>query len=240
MSTQRGFTLAGVLAACCLGLVAPASAQHARAGVSIDALRAGLAEHGLEVREIEIPDVSDVVLPVRLALGAPGAQTASALLDVHVAASVIDARAWAAERAETASTRRLVARDARTSSDTASGAASIVVGSHANVVFEVRVIDPTLDASILAAIARAAIDASPADAPRARALPPPQLPRDLAVGASAPIQLPSGVAAARVVATGAGYARRAPRGWFVTRTAEGPIDVRILAVDPLLRPLPIR
>ena len=58
---------------------------------------------------------------------------------------------------------------------------------------------------------------------------------DLAIGASRPVQLPASAIAARVVATGGGYARRTPRGWMITRTSADPIVARVLVVDRYLR-----
>ncbi|AKF09702.1 hypothetical protein [Sandaracinus amylolyticus] len=216
-----------------LALAASASAQ-ARAGVAIDALRAALAEDGLELREIELDDEAD--RPVRLEIARIGAGGAVALLDVQVRESEREASATARARIEVESTHGLVVRGADVWADVAHGAAGLVVARDANVVAIVRTIDRRVDAMTIlervrAAIAHAPVSATRRDAPRV------EVPRDLAIGASFGVPVPRELIAARVIAEGPGYARRTPRGWMVTRTAQGALTVRVIGVDALLRPL---
>lgn len=238
-----GVALVGVALAACLAVPPRSGAQareaSLRQGLSLASLGAALAAASLEVRSIDVP--SQQSEPVRIAIAGaaqPGGARSRvvALLDVRVLASAADAAAWATDRAAHASSAaELAARGDGTWTDAAAGPASMAVGARANVAYAVRAIEGASDAAHVAAIARAAVDAAPAGAPRTRAIARPSVPEDLAIGALAPVQVPTELAAARVIASGAGYARRGPRGWIVERTGAGDLDVRVLGVDALAR-----
>ncbi|UJR86844.1 hypothetical protein [Sandaracinus amylolyticus] len=215
-----------------LALATSASAQ-VRTGVSVEALRATLAEGGLELREIELDEEAD--RPVRLEIARVGAPGAIALLDVEVRESERDAITFARARVELESTRGLVTRDTDVWADVAHGAAGLVVARDANVVAIVRTIDGRADAMTIVEHLRAAIARSPIGAPVVTRAPRVEVPRALAIGGSFVVPVPPAFVEARVIAEGAGYARRTPRGWMVTRTAQGALTVRVVGIDALLR-----
>lgn len=216
------------LALAILALPSLACAQL-RAGVPLDTLRAALAADALALGDVDVPD--DVALAVRLAVLRD--QQPVAILDVRVLGSDHEARAWVTEHAPAISSARMVSRDADTYADTPLGPATLVMLARANVAIVVRTSTDGVDAAALAEQVGAAIDEAPALV--AREAPAPPATDDLAIGASLPVQLPSWALAARVLASGGGYTRRAPRGWVITRTGPEPIVVRIVAVDRYLR-----
>ena len=216
------------LAVAILALPSLACAQI-RAGVPLDTLRSALAADALVLGEADVPD--DAALPVRLAI--LRRQEPVAILDVYVGDTHEEALAWVTERAPAISSARMVARSDGTFADTPIGPAGFVIAAHANVAIVVRVSASDVDAAAIAERVGAAIDSAPAASTRISVPSPPT--DDLAIGASRPVQLPAWAMAARVVATGGGYARRTPRGWMITRTSADPIVARVLVVDRYLR-----
>jgi hypothetical protein len=216
------------MAVAILALPSIACAQ-VRAGVPLETLRAALGADALVLGDVDVPDAPD--LPVRLAI--QRRQEPVAILDVYVADTHQEARAWVAGRAPAISSAPLIARADGTFADTPSGPASLVIAAHANVAIVVRASATDVDAAAIAAQVGAAIDSAPEGAARISVPAPPT--DDLAIGASRAVQLPASAVAARVVASGGGYARRTPRGWMITRTSADPVVARVLVVDRHLR-----
>jgi hypothetical protein len=226
--------IASFVAAAVITSTACTAAAQLRAGLPIESLRAAVASSGLAVRDARVPGSADV--PVRVALAREGAQDAQAIVDVWIAPTAAEARAWLADHGSTAMQAPLHERARGTFfADTASGSAGFAAIARDNVAAIVRSVDPAVDAAAIALAIDAAVAASPVGTPRPRSIPAPEVPADLEVGGSHPVQVPGDVVAVRVVATGDAYARRTPNGWMVTRTGAGAFEVHVEAVDALLR-----
>lgn len=220
--------LATLLAAC------GASAQPAPSpGLRGLALESVLAETGLALEDIVVP--SDPRGAVRLELR--DSQSLAVLLDVRVLSSAREARERLASLEPALSSLGVVHIPG--AGDVAYGdeAGTVFALARGNVLVVLRTI-PRADALDVRSLAAALVRACDASPTLGREGASPTLARSVVPalqGGSGTITIPRGYVAMRVEVEGAGLARRAEGGtWILERVARQD-DVRVTAVDALLR-----
>lgn len=195
---------------------APARAQE---GVDL----ACVTPAGMHLVDAEVLEIERT--PVRLRFAPAGQERAEILVDVLVETSherAAEAARWF---------RETVAGELRAApgiGDAAAGDEGLVAFTRDSLFVVVRRIGGTRDVRALARDIDAALPCR-SSAPR----PSVQVP-DPRIGATLPVEA-SGALALHVVARGAVASRRTAAGWVVTRTAEGPAEVRVIVVDRALR-----
>lgn len=113
--------------------------------------------------------------------------------------------------------------------DAAFGDAAYVAFARENIVVVVRSDDALSDARAVDMAIQTAPRGAPDLSPITVAVP------QLVEGVPTSIQLPSDVVSAHVVAHGPAIARKTPRGWVVTRTGAGTVQLETRTADTLLR-----
>lgn len=199
--------------------LAPALASAQLAGVPADALTPA----GMHRVEVEVPEHAHH--GVRLYFAPEDQARATLRVSVLVAPTARDAAA-ALDAFEATVAGELASLPGV--GDRALGGASLVAFARDNVFVVVQRLDAQTDCRPLAA----ALDGAVRAAPRGPSASPARL------GAPAPgetLQLPPGVLAAHVLATGAAAARRTAAGWAVVARGDGAWTVTVLAADAMLR-----
>ena len=221
-------TSAIVLGVCslALALAAPAIARPVmRQGVPVEAL----TPVGLERVRVRVPRAEGQ--PVRLTYAAAGTRRAQVLIEVVVGADAEQARValehW----------RHQLARDLPVVDgvgDEAYGTSASIAFVRDNVMVAVRRVDGEADILELATTADAAVMGAPRGRPTPARLEV-AVPPTLARGEDVDVAAPSDVLAADVRVEGPARVRRTRDGWRLSRTADGAVRVRMVAVDGLLR-----
>jgi hypothetical protein len=195
-------------------------------GVPVDAL----TPEGLERLSVSAP--SAVGRPVRIVYGANDAP--QVLMDVLVAADAPRARAAIEEW------RRAVVRPPAPAAlgDVGYGEGPLQAFARDNVFVAVHRVDGDADAAAIAAQADAAILAAPPGRPTADPVPVRRYEDGQSGAPPLPIEVPEGLLAAGIEVCGKAYARRTPEGWVLVRTGPGPVTVRVIGVDRMLRVTP--
>ncbi len=219
---SRFLTSCLVVSAALFATAACASAQNARPLADL------LAPPAMERVGVRAPD--DLRLPVRLEYAPSGQDRAEVWIDVLRADSPRAAAARAEQLAGTAAAAGLAPRDDL--GDRAWGDRGLVVLVRGSTVVSVRVLAGAHDAVAIGRRVIGALDRAPG---ASGATPRLRLEGQPTAEVPARVAFDGEVLAAHVVADGGAYARRAPEGWVVVRSGDGPFEVRAWVVGPDLR-----
>lgn len=190
-------------------------------GVPVEALTPA----GMHLVDVDVPEVDRV--PVRLRFAPAPQGRAEVLVDVLLEDDAPSAGAAAAWFRETVSGELPAIAGI---GDAAVGDAGLVAFVRDDVLVVVRRIAGAHDVSSIArSIARAIDPARSAGGPHLAVAP-----RDPQVGETIPIHV-AGALALHVTADGPAQARRTRSGWVLSRSGAGPITLRVVIVDRLVR-----